>query len=139
MVSGAVGIRAVAGVGADGGRRRSAEVARTRVPRQLPGARPTLGRPWLVRLSARRKSAGSTQTDLARRAGIRPETLRRLEKGKSTPDVKTDDKIIRVLARVEAKASLQRLRRVHFGHHGGNDTTAKSGRSLFPPRLRWAR
>ncbi len=53
----------------------------------------------------RRKSAGLTQTDLARRAGIRPETFSRLEKGKSTPDVDTVDKIIRVLERVEAKAS----------------------------------
>ena len=53
----------------------------------------------------RRKSAGLTQTDLARRAGIRPETLSRLEKGKSTPGVETADKTIRVLERVEAKAS----------------------------------
>jgi predicted transcriptional regulator len=46
-----------------------------------------------------------TQTDLARRAGIRPETLSRLEKGKFTPDVDTVDEIIRVLERAEAKAS----------------------------------
>jgi predicted transcriptional regulator len=43
--------------------------------------------------------------DLARRAEIRLETLSRLEKGNSTPDVDTVDKIIRVLERVEAKAS----------------------------------
>jgi DNA-binding XRE family transcriptional regulator len=51
------------------------------------------------------KSTGLTQTDLARRTGIRPETLSRLKKGKSTPDVETVDKIIRVLERVEAKVS----------------------------------
>jgi DNA-binding XRE family transcriptional regulator len=53
----------------------------------------------------RRKAAGLTQTDLARRAEIRPETLSRLEKEKSTPDVETVAETIRVLERVEAKAS----------------------------------
>ena len=67
----------------------------------LPYARASLAR----KIIRRRKSAGLTQADLARRAGIRPETLSRLEKGKSTPDVDTVDKIIRVLERVEAKAS----------------------------------
>jgi DNA-binding XRE family transcriptional regulator len=41
-----------------------------------------------------------TQTDLARHAGLRPETLSRLEKGKSSPDVDMVDKVIRVLERV---------------------------------------
>ena len=67
----------------------------------LPYARASLAR----KVIRRRKSAGLTQTDLARRAGIRPETLSRLEKGKSTPDVDTVAKIIRVLERVEAQAS----------------------------------
>jgi transcriptional regulator with XRE-family HTH domain len=51
-----------------------------------------------------------TQANLARRAGIRPETLSRLEKGKSTPDVDTVDKIFRVLERVEASVVLVRSR-----------------------------
>ena len=44
-----------------------------------------------------RRMAGLTQADLARRAGIRPETLNRIEKGKTTPDVATIAKIDRAL------------------------------------------
>ena len=66
-----------------------------------PYARASLARKIILR----RKSAGLTHADLARRAGIRPETLRRLEKGRSTPDVDTVDRVIRVLERVEAEAS----------------------------------
>ena len=61
-----------------------------------PYARASLARKIILR----RKSAGLTHADLARRAGIRPETLRRLEKGRSTPDVDTVDRVIRVLERV---------------------------------------
>lgn len=52
----------------------------------------------------RRKTVGMTQADLARRAGIRPQTLNRLEKGRSTPEVDTVDRLIRVLERAEAEA-----------------------------------
>ena len=45
-----------------------------------------------------RHQAGWTQADLARRAGIRPETLNRIEKGKTTPEVSTIAKIERALA-----------------------------------------
>jgi DNA-binding XRE family transcriptional regulator len=38
-----------------------------------------------------------TQAELARRAAIRPETLNRIEKGKTTPDTATIAKIGRVL------------------------------------------
>jgi DNA-binding XRE family transcriptional regulator len=44
-----------------------------------------------------RRLAGLTQADLARRAGIRPETLNRIEKGKVTPDTATIAKIERAL------------------------------------------
>jgi len=44
-----------------------------------------------------RRMAGLSQVELARRAGIRPETLNRIEKGKTTPDVATIAKIERVL------------------------------------------
>jgi DNA-binding XRE family transcriptional regulator len=44
-----------------------------------------------------RRMAGLTQADLARRAGIRPETLNRIEKGKTTPAVATIAKIERAL------------------------------------------
>jgi len=44
-----------------------------------------------------RRAAGLSQAELARRAGIRPETLNRIEKGKVTPDVATIAKIDRAL------------------------------------------
>jgi DNA-binding XRE family transcriptional regulator len=44
-----------------------------------------------------RRTAGLSQVELARRAGIRPETLNRIEKGKTTPDVATIAKIDRAL------------------------------------------
>ena len=44
-----------------------------------------------------RRMAGLTQADLARRAAIRPETLNRIEKGKTTPDTATIAKIERAL------------------------------------------
>ena len=47
-------------------------------------------------LRARRK-LGWTQAELARRAGIRPETLNRIEQGKHAPNVRTIAKIDRAL------------------------------------------
>jgi DNA-binding XRE family transcriptional regulator len=47
-----------------------------------------------------RRRAVWTQADLARRAGIRPETLNRIEKGKTTPEVATIAKIERALEAV---------------------------------------
>ena len=44
-----------------------------------------------------RRLAGLTQAALARRAAIRPETLNRIEKGKTTPDTATIAKIERAL------------------------------------------
>jgi DNA-binding XRE family transcriptional regulator len=51
-----------------------------------------------------RRMAGLSQAELARRAGIRPETLNRIEKGKTTPDVATIAKIERAF---EAAADAQ--------------------------------
>src|SRR4051812_5826703 len=52
-----------------------------------------------------RRRAGVTQLELARRAGIRPETLCRIEKGKSTPDTVTFQKIQRALEKAERDAA----------------------------------
>lgn len=49
----------------------------------------------------RRRSLGLTQVELARRAGIRPETLNRLEHGKHTPSVATLEKLERAFGEVE--------------------------------------
>jgi ribosome-binding protein aMBF1 (putative translation factor) len=44
-----------------------------------------------------RRLAGLSQAELARRAAIRPETLNRIEKGKTSPDTATIAKIERAL------------------------------------------
>ena len=54
-------------------------------------------------LRARRK-LGLSQAELARRAGIRAETLNRIEHGKNTPSVPTIAKIDRALKEAEAEA-----------------------------------
>lgn len=54
-----------------------------------------LDREQLARhLIARRKNAGLSQADLARRAGVRIETLNRIERGKTTPDFATIRKLV---------------------------------------------
>ena len=44
-----------------------------------------------------RKAAGLSQQELARRAGVRQETISRLESGKHSPTLRTVEKIDRVL------------------------------------------
>ena len=51
-----------------------------------------------------RRAAGLTQADLARRAGIRPETLNRIERGKATPGAATVLKIMRAIEQAEGDA-----------------------------------
>ena len=60
------------------------------------------------KLIRRRWQIGLSQAELARRAGIRPETLNRIEKGKSTPDTATVEKLVRALERAEATAAEKR-------------------------------
>jgi len=50
-----------------------------------------------------RRAAGLTQADLARRAGIRPETLNRIERGKATPDIAMVEKIARAIEQAQAE------------------------------------
>jgi len=50
----------------------------------------------------RRQAAGWTQAELARRAGVRQETVSRIESGKHTPNVSTVDRLDRALKRVGA-------------------------------------
>ena len=46
-----------------------------------------------------RDAAGLSQAEVARRAGIRPETLSRLERGRGNPTVATVSKIVRAIRR----------------------------------------
>ena len=46
------------------------------------------------RLLQRRQESGLTQKDLARLAGIRVETLNRIEKGRTAPDFRTIRKLV---------------------------------------------
>lgn len=46
------------------------------------------------KLVRRRRAAGLTQAELARRADIRPETLNRIERGRTTPDFATVRKLV---------------------------------------------
>jgi len=46
------------------------------------------------KLVRRRQAAGLSQAELARRAGIRSETLNRIERGRTTPDFATVRKLV---------------------------------------------
>ena len=46
------------------------------------------------KLVRRRRAAGLSQAELARRAGVRPETLNRIERGRTTPDFATIRKLV---------------------------------------------
>jgi len=61
-------------------------------------------RAFARRLVLRRRRAGLTQAELARRAGVRAETLNRLERGKTTPDFATVRKLVVAMNRAEADA-----------------------------------
>jgi DNA-binding XRE family transcriptional regulator len=46
------------------------------------------------KLVRRRRAAGLSQAELARRAGVRAETLNRIERGRTTPDFATIRKLV---------------------------------------------
>ena len=55
------------------------------------------------KLIRRRWSVGLSQAEVARRAGIRPETLNRIEKARVTADTRTISKIVKVLEKAERR------------------------------------
>ena len=58
------------------------------------------------KLIARRQAAGLTQKALAAAAGVRVETLNRVEKAKVTPDTATIVKIDKALRRAETRKTI---------------------------------
>jgi len=54
-----------------------------------------------AKLLRRRQAAGLSQAELARRAGVRPETLNRIERGRTTPDFATVRKLVVAINAVE--------------------------------------
>lgn len=60
------------------------------------------------KLLRRRRAVGLTQGELAKMAGVRPETLNRIERSGRSPSVATVDKIDRALAKAEAPGERKR-------------------------------
>lgn len=87
----------------------AADVDLPALPGKLPGGNyPAVEalRVGLARkLIKRRWAVGLSQAEAARRAGIRPETLNRIEKAMVTADTTTVSKIVRVLERAEREQS----------------------------------
>ncbi len=57
------------------------------------------------KLIRRRQASGLSQAELARRAGIRPETLNRIERGRTTPDFATIRKLVLAMDAAEQAAA----------------------------------
>ena len=64
-----------------------------------------MGRRLRRKLIRRRRAAGLSQAELARRAGIRPETLNRIERGRTTPDFATVRKLVLAMDAAEQAAA----------------------------------
>src|SRR5262249_38139714 len=74
-------------------------------PRDAEGNRPARATLWVLlarEIITRRRAAGWTQEDLAGHAGVRKDTVRRLETGKHQPTVRTVDKIDKALRKAGA-------------------------------------
>jgi ribosome-binding protein aMBF1 (putative translation factor) len=58
-----------------------------------------------AKLVRRRQAAGLSQAELARRAAIRPETLNRIERGRTTPDFATVRKLVLAMDAAELEGT----------------------------------
>jgi DNA-binding XRE family transcriptional regulator len=58
-----------------------------------------------------RRALGISQQELARLAGVRQETISRLESGKHSPTIRTVDKIDEALTRIQKKRTSARRKR----------------------------
>jgi DNA-binding XRE family transcriptional regulator len=61
------------------------------------------------KLIRRRRAAGLSQAELARRAGVRPETLNRIERGRTMPDFATVRKLVIAMNATESEHAEQTL------------------------------
>lgn len=61
------------------------------------------------KLIRRRTAAGLSQAELARRAGIRPETLNRIERGRTNPDFATVRKLVLAMDAADQAAAQSQL------------------------------
>jgi DNA-binding XRE family transcriptional regulator len=69
-----------------------------------------LDKPSLAqKLLRRRQASGLSQAELARRAGVRPETLNRIERGKTTPDFATVRKLVVAMNAAEQVMAVQSI------------------------------
>lgn len=60
------------------------------------------------KLVRRRRASGLSQAELARRAGVRPETLNRIERGRTTPDFATVRKLVVAMNAAEQQGATSR-------------------------------
>lgn len=61
------------------------------------------------KLRRRRRAAGLSQAELARRAGVRAETLNRIERGRTEPDFTTIRKLVLAMNAAENSQAERRL------------------------------
>jgi DNA-binding XRE family transcriptional regulator len=65
------------------------------------------------KLIRRRVASGLSQAELARRAGVRPETLNRIERGRTTPDFATVRKLVIAMNTAERDHAAQTISKPH--------------------------
>jgi ribosome-binding protein aMBF1 (putative translation factor) len=61
------------------------------------------------KLVRRRRAAGLSQAELARRASVRPETLNRIERGHTTPDFATVRKLVEAMNAAEQEQAANQI------------------------------
>jgi DNA-binding XRE family transcriptional regulator len=84
-----------------------------------------LNQPSLAdRLTRRRRAVGLSQAELARRAGVRPETLNRIERGRVTPDFATIRKLVVAISAAEQQQIA--LSMSQLSHKESENVDAKS-------------
>ncbi|HUG92693.1 MAG TPA: helix-turn-helix transcriptional regulator [Planctomycetaceae bacterium] len=81
-----------------------------------------------------RRRLGLTQAELARRAGIRPETLNRIEQRRHSPSIATVEKIDRALKEIEAEQQASLSARRGSNPAGGSSRRKRRGAVAAKPR-----